>query len=692
MPSADTDNPLLDLADPLPFDRIRGEHVEPAIRALLAEAQGRLDALARGSGGARTYDDTLGALEGVTERLELAMSVVSHLESVATTPELRKAYNDVQPEVSAFESSIVLSEGVWTALQGFAATGEARALDGPRRRFCDKTIAHFRRNGAGLDEAGKRRLSEIDVEIATLALKYGQNVLDATNAFELVVDDRARLAGLPEQAVEAARESAAQRGLAGWRFTLQAPSYLPALTYLDDAALRERLYRAYNSRAASGDLDNGPVVAKILDLRREKANLLGFASFADLVLEDRMAKTGGAARRFIDLLREKTEPFFAKENADLLAFRSEVAGAGLPEMMPWDVTYYAEKLRRARFDFDEEALRPYFPLARVIEGIFEVARRLYGVRVEPWEGAPVWHPSVRAYVLREADGSTGAAFYVDVAPRESKRDGAWMHGLFTAVPGEPRPRIGRHIEVLAGNLTPPLGDRPALLSHREVETLFHEFGHLMHHASSRVPVRSLAGTAVAWDFVELPSQIMENWCWEREALDLFARHHETGAPIPDELLSRMRAARTFRSANAMMRQLGFAETDLALHMDPRPADVVEYARAIMARFSPVRLPDDHAMIASFSHLFASPVGYAAGYYSYKWAEVLEADAFSRFRREGLFSPEVGAAFRGGVLARGDSEDPAVLFRDFMGRDPRLDAILERDGLVTPADLSTGEAA
>src|SRR5580704_9136344 len=280
MPSDEIHNPLLALADPLPFDKIRGEHVEPAVRALLAEAQGRLDALIEGPPSttervARTYDDTLGALEAVTERLELAMTVVSHLESVATTPELRKAYGDVQPEVSAFESSIVLSEGVWAAIKAFAATAEARGLEGARRRFCDKTLAHFRRNGADLDPAGKKRLSDIDVELATLTLKYGQNVLDATNAFELVVDDPARLAGLPEQAVAAARESAAQKGLAGHRFTLQAPSYTPALTYLDDASLRERLYRAYNNRAASGDLDNGPLVARILDLRREKATLLG---------------------------------------------------------------------------------------------------------------------------------------------------------------------------------------------------------------------------------------------------------------------------------------------------------------------------------------------------------------------------------------------------------------------------------
>jgi oligopeptidase A len=683
------DNPLLSLTDPLPFDRIRGEHVEPAVTALLAEARARLDALAASGerGEARTYDNTLGALEAIGERLELALGVVGHLEAVETTPALRAAYNAVQPEVSTFYSSLSLSAGVWAALKAYAATPEAAALTGTRRRFLDKTIADFRRNGADLDPAGKTRLAAVDVELATLTLRYAQNVLDATNAFELVVTDEARLAGLPEQAVAAARESAAQKGVTGWRFTLQAPSYTPVLTYLDDASIREKLYRAFTSRgSADGPLDNRPIVARVLELRREKAALLGFPTFADLVLEDRMAKTGSAARKFVGVLHTETLPFFARENEALHAFRRELEGPEAPELAPWDVGYYAEKMRRARFDFDEEALRPYFPVERVLQGLFEIAHRLYGVRVEPWEGAPVWHPSVKTFVLREPDGTASAAFYVDVAPRESKRDGAWMQGLHTAVPVGPSSLGGfpRHLEVLAGNVTPPLEGRPALLSHREVETMFHEFGHLMHHAASRVAVRSLAGTSVAWDFVELPSQIMENWCWEREALDLFARHWQTGETVPEELLARMRAARTFRAANAMMRQLGFAEVDLAMHMEARPAEHasdVAWSRTILQRFSAARMPDDHAMIAAFPHIFGSPVGYAAGYYSYKWAEVLDADAFSRFKREGLFNPAVGTAFRGGILALGDSADPMELYRGFMGREPTIQALLERDGLV-----------
>jgi oligopeptidase A len=677
-----TENPLLSLGFEIPFDRIESEHVEPAVRALVEESRQRLDALVA-TPGPRTYESTLGALEAVTERLDRAMNLISHLESTATTPELRKAHNAVQPEVSEFLSGIALNEGVWGALKAFAETQEAAALTGPRERFFKKTMDDFRRSGAELDPAGKKRLSEIDVELATLTLRFSQNVLDATNAFELVIEDPARLAGLPPSAVEAARQSAAEKGRAGYRFTLQAPSYVPVLTHLDDASIRERVYRAYNTRATEGEHDNRPILRRVLELRREKAGLLGYADFADLVLEDRMAKKGGEARRFVQTLRERTLRIFEREKEELAAFRRELEGPGAPPVEPWDVAYYAEKLRRARYDFDDEALRPYFPLDRVVTGLFEIAKRLYGVRIVPWPGAPTWHPSVRAYQLLEEDGAQSAAFYLDFAPRESKRDGAWMHGLVTAAPqGAPGEDV-RHLEVLAGSFTPPVGDRPALLNHREVETLFHEFGHMMHHASSRVPVRSLAGTNVAWDFVELPSQIMENWCWERDALDLFARHHETGAPIPEDLLKRMRAARTFRAGAMTMRQLGFAELDLALHMDwtPGRGDVIEFARALMERYSPVSLPRDYAMVASFSHLFANPVGYAAGYYSYKWAEVLDADAFSRFKEEGLFSRAVGDEFRGRILSRGDTEDPMDLYRSFRGREPTLDALLERSGLA-----------
>lgn len=678
--AAQADNPLLPLTRPIPFDTIKPEHVRPGVRALLADAKAKMAAIVD-EPGPRTYANTLGALDTLTEPLDDVLAVVSHLESVATTPALREAYNELQPEISMFYSGIPLSAGLWGALKSFAETDEAKALTGAKRRLLEKTLADFRRHGADLPDEGKARLSALDVELAQLTLKYAQNVLDATNSFELLIDDVAKLAGLPESAIEAAKASAEAAGKVGYRFTLQAPSYIPAMTYLDDEGLRRQLYAAFNTRATSGEHDNRPLMKRIIELRQEKAKLLGFKNFADLVLEDRMAKTGEAARAFVGTLRAKTQAAFERENAELEAFRKELEGPSAPAIAPWDVSYYAEKQRRARYDFDEEALRPYFAADRVLDGLFEIATRLYGLRIEPWREAPVWHESVKAYQIRDSEGASLGGFYADLYPREEKRDGAWMHGLLTGYGAS-----FEGLEVLAANVTPPTNGKPALLTHREVETLFHEFGHMLHHALSQVEVRSLAGTNVAWDFVELPSQIMENWSWEREALDLFARHLDTGATIDEALLEKMKRARTFRAANQQMRQLGFAETDLALHteFDPAKSDVVDFARPRMQAHSPAPLPADYAMISAFTHLFASPVGYAAGYYSYKWAEVLDADAFSRFKHEGLFNREVGEAFRSEILARGDSDDPAALFRRFMGREPKLDALLERLGLAALA--------
>ena len=675
------ENPLLQIQFDVPFDRIRPDHVEPAVRELLDGARKAIEAIASRSG-ERTWDDTLGALEKATETLEFAMTVVGHLESVASTPELRAAYNAVLPEVSAFYGGIPLHDGLWRALQAYAATLEARSLTGPRKRLLDKTLDEFRRHGAELDPEGKRRLEANTRELAQLTSRFGQNVLDSTAAFELYVEDEARLSGLPESAKAAARADAEAHDRAGWRFTLHAPSYVPVMTYADDAALREQVWRAYDSRATQGEHDNRPLVRRILQLRRERARLLGFRDFADLVLADRMAKRGDAALAFVDDLRARTEPWYRRENDELLAFRRQIEGAGAPPLQPWDLSYYAEKLRRARFDFDAEALRPYFPLDRVIRGLFHIAERLYGIRIEERPGVPVWNPTVRSYAITDPAGRLLAAFYADLFPRDEKRGGAWMNGMITGVPGElgPNPHLG----LICANFNKPVGDQPALLTHREVETLFHEFGHLLHHALSEVEVRSLAGTNVAWDFVELPSQIMENWCWEREALDLFAAHWQSGEKIPQELFEKLERTRTFRAANAMMRQLGFAGLDLALHvrLDPDAGeDPIAVAREILQEHTPAPLPEGSAMVASFGHLFASATGYAAGYYSYKWAEVLDADAFSRFREEGIFDPDVGAAFREAILSQGDARDPAELFRQFMGREPSLDALLERSGLV-----------
>ncbi len=672
-----SDNPLLSIEFEVPFDQVRPEHVVPGIRQLLADSQARIDAIAADES-ERTFANTMLALEQATEPLGYAMGIVRHLEAVATSPALRAAWNEVEPATSEFFSRIPLHEGLWKQLRRYAETNEAKSLTGTKKRFLTKTLDSFRRSGAELDAAGKNRLAEIDVELAKCTTKFAENVLDSTNSFELIITDESKLEGLPPSALAAARQSAESKGQAGWRFTLQAPSYIAAITYLADAGIREQLYRAHIARATEGERDNRPLIGRALELRRAKATLLGFGDFADFVIYDRMAHTGARAQEFLGDLEARTQPAFERENAALEAF----AGRRLE---PWDIGYYAELQRRKLYDFDEEQLRPYFPAKRVVSGMFGIVEKLYGIQVKRREGVPVWHPDVRYYEVRDAGGLLLGAFYADWFPRETKRDGAWMDGFITGV--DAPDRFEPHVGCVCGNLTPPLGDKPALLTHREVETIFHEFGHLLHHVLSRVEVKSLAGTSVAWDFVELPSQIMENWCWEREALDMFARHYLTDDPIPEDLFRKMVAARTYRSANGQMRQLGFGVVDLKLHREYDPArdgDVCRYARNILQEFNPAELPRDYSMIAAFTHLFASPVGYGAGYYSYKWAEVLDADAFSRFRVEGIFSREAGGAFRETILSKGDSDDPAELYRRFMGRDPDPNALLVRSGLLPAA--------
>ncbi|MCU1327784.1 MAG: Oligopeptidase [Bryobacterales bacterium] len=672
------DNPLLKVEFHVPFPAIRPEHVEPGIQELIRRSERNIAEIGKNPA-PPAFENVLLALERANENLDYSLGVVRHLESVATSPELRAAWNAVEPDASAFYSSIPMKEDLWKRLQAYAATDEAKALTGPRRRFLEKTLESFRRHGAELDAAGKARLSEIDVELSRVTTKFSENVLDSTNAFELLITNEGQLAGLPPSALAAARQSAESRKRDGWRFTLQAPSYIPAITYLHNRELREHLYRAHSTRATEPDRDNRPLIVRILELRREKARLLGTADFADFILYDRMAQKGETALNFLERLKVKTDPAYAEENRTLEAF------AGHP-LQPWDIGYYAERQRRALYDFDEEQLRPYFSAQRVVEGMFSIVERLYGISVIKKDGVPVWHPDVTYYEVNDRDGAFLGAFYADWFPRETKRDGAWMDAFLT---GNRSTNVREpHLGLVCGNLTPPIGDKPALLTHREVETIFHEFGHLLHHVLSNVEVKSLSGTSVAWDFVELPSQIMENWCWEPEALALFARHYDTGEPIPDDLFQKMKRARTYRGANVQMRQLGFGITDLKLHREYDPAkhgDVLQYCAAILSQFTPAPLAPDYAMIASFTHLFGSPVGYGAAYYSYKWAEVLDADAFTRFHRDGIFSPEVGAAFRENILARGDSEDPAELYRLFMGRDPDPDALLIRSGLLKAAE-------
>ncbi len=664
-------NPLFFSDDAIPFDLIEARHVEPAVDQLIKDAQAALTAISAATG-TRTYENTLGALEDATTHLEESVGIVSHLEGLLDDADLRDAYNAIQPKIASFYSSIPLNLRLYEALKAFAETEEAQSLDAVRRRLLDRTLVYFKRHGAELSEEDKKTLSAIDVELAQTTNRFGQNVTDATDAYSLLITDEERLTGIPAGTKDGVKTDE------GWRFNLQAPTFIAVMTYAEDAELRRELYSAYNSRASRGQYNNCDGIAQILDLRQRKAQLLGYNDVADLYLEDRMAGSGAVAYEFVNDLRSKSEAAAVNEHRALETFRQTMGEAS--SLAPWDLAFYAEKQRQAHFDFDEEELRPYFGLDSVLDGLYELLNRLYGIQIERVEDLPTWHDDVQSYRISEADGTVCGVFYLDLFPRKGKRGGAWMMPMRTGAPQDGVPHVG----AVCCNFTPPADGKPALLRHREVETTFHEFGHLMHHLLTTVTVRSLAGTNVPWDFVELPSQIMENWCWERESLNLFARHYESGESIPPVMLEKMRAARTFRAGTAMMRQLSFAAVDLRLHREYSPqenGEVVSYAREIAQGFSAVDLPSDYSMITSFQHLFAGPVAYASGYYSYKWAEVLDADAFSRFAKEGLFSREVGDAFRQTLLSKGNSQDPMELFVDFVGRKPDPNALLERAGLM-----------
>ncbi|HZW27312.1 MAG TPA: M3 family metallopeptidase [Trueperaceae bacterium] len=694
-PGADApSNPLLSMGHRVPFDRIRVEHYAPAVRSALAWAQAELEELKSGPAAMR-YDDVIGRLTRLVEWPSRVFGLVKHLNDTMNSPESRAAYNEVLPEYTAFVSGLTTDLGLWSVVKRYAASDDARRLDPLRARDVRKTVEEFVRAGADLPDEERKRAEALKVELAQLSTRFAENVLDATNAYELVVRDEARLAGLPEgvRRRAAADAQAHGHGEGAYRFSLQAPSYVPFMKHAEDRELRRELYEAFYSIAAGGQHDNRPLLRRILAKRRELANVLGYADFADLVLEDRMVKNGARAYGFLEELAARTAPYFAVERRELERFAREELG--LEGLAPWDVSFVAERMRAARYDFDDEALRPYFPLGAVLDGLFRLSERLFGVSVVEAQDAPTWHPDVKAYDLYHEDGTYLGSAYADWFPRASKRAGAWMNPLVTGGPVEDG-GFEPHVGVIAANFTPPDGSGEPLLTHDEVTTVFHEFGHLLHHVMSRVPVRGRSGMAVAWDFIELPSQIMENWCWEKEALDLFARHHQTGETIPDELFARLKASRTFLEATAQMRQLMFGTADLALHIRYDPAadeDPVELAQRVM---EPLAIGPEFTQarrMPAFSHVFAG--GYAAGYYSYKWAEVLDADAFSRFKAEGIFNPDTGREFASAVLEAGDSEDAEVLFRRFMGRDPDVSALIRRnlgpapDGVPTPGDPVAG---
>lgn len=666
-----TGNPLLDRSFPIPFDRITPADIGPAVAEVLERTRERIEEIGTRRGG--SFDDVLGALDSATREVSLTWGPVSHLTNVVSTPALREAHAEALPEVTRFASRLHHHEGLFRRVRGFAESPPGKALTGLRERHLERTLKDFRRAGAELDAHDKEELEKLRIELAELSRRFEENLLDETSAFKRVVRRAGDLAGLPESALERAAQLAAEAEEEGWLLTLDMPSVQAVLQHADDRALRREIHSAYLDRCTSGERDNGPLITRILEIRRRLAAILGYNDFPHYRLETLMAGSGDRVRGFLDGLIEGTRPFHDRDTAELEA---RVRCSGLGRLEPWDVSYLMEKIRRERFDIDDEMLRPWFPLDEVQAGLFEIANRLFGLSVKRVDNPAVWHPDVGFFEVRDEAGLHLGSFYTDWFPRDTKRQGAWMDNLVSGGP-TPGGAFAPHLAFIGGNFTPPTASRPALLTHREVCTLFHEFGHLLHHTCSRVEIPERGGVNVAWDWVEVPSQIMENWCWQREALDLFARHYETREPLPDELLQRLLAARRFMGGWLQMRQLSFANLDLELHRTyAGNGPVMDYAARTLRPFVPSDRFVERHILPSFAHLFAG--GYASAYYSYIWSETLEADAFSRFEREGVLDPTVGRAFRDRILARGDSRDADELFRDFMGRDSDPAALIRRN--------------
>ncbi len=682
-------NAFLDSTFPPNWPAMTPELLEPAVQQGIAEANAAIDAIVAQELSAVTYASTFGALEEATESLGRAWGRVNHLDSVANSDAQRDALNAMLPVVTEFYSQIPLNSALWEVLKAAKAAAAQEELSATQRRHIEESCAGFINAGADLSAEEKARYAEIASELSQKTQKYSENVLDSTNDWELIEADTSRLAGLPESALKAAAADALAKGhgteeAPQYRFTLHMPSLLPVLQFAENDAIRKEIWAANQQIGNKAGFENGELIREIIALRQEKAALLGYGCFADLTTARRMAKSGQAALDFTSDLHTKVEVAFLSECQELQAYKAAETGGEVAPLEPWETAYWAEKRRKELYDFDEEELRPYFPLDRVMQGLFDLAQRLFGVTISEQEGVPAWHEEVKYYDLIDtASGEQLGSFYADWHPRESKRGGAWMNSFEDGVPATESSAREPHLGLICGNMTKPVDGQPALMTHREVETIFHEFGHLIHQLFSEVEVKALCGTNVAWDFVELPSQLMENFCWDRESLDFFARHYETGQAIPEALFSKMVAARNYMSASGFMRQLGLGKLDLELHHDTSldlSRSWEEIDQEVTAGYKTPLATEPASMVYRFSHLFSSATGYAAGYYSYKWAEVLDADAFTRFQQEGILNPEVGMEFRNALLSQGNAAEPEELFRAFMGRDPELEPLLVRSGI------------
>ncbi len=671
-------NPLLDFSGLPRFSDLKAEHVSPAVDQLLAEGRATVAAVTHAGA---TWDAFVAPLDDTNERIGRAWGQVSHLHAVLDSPALREAYNANLPKLTQYWTELGQNEALFEKYKKLRASAEFARLSPARKKIVENALRDFRLSGAELAPDKKKRFAEIQEELSRLGAKFSENILDATNAYSIVVDET-RTPGIPDDILAAAREAAEKDKKPGWKFTLQAPSYMPVLQYADDRALRETLYRESTTRASEfgkPEWDNAPLIARIVELRREMAQLLGYPNFAEVSLVPKMARSSAEVLAFLEDLARRAHPFAERDAADLRAFaRNEL---DIEELRAWDVAYASEKLRARRYSFSDQEIKQYFPEDAAIAGLFHLAEVLYQVKILSSK-APVWHEDVRFYEIRDASGALVGQFYMDLYARETKRGGAWMDDAIS------RRRKGAQMQTpvayLNCNFSRPVGGKPALLTHDEVLTLFHEFGHGLHHLLTRVEDLGVSGiNGVEWDAVELPSQFMENFCWEWEVLRHMTRHVDSGAPIPRELFDKMIAAKNFQSGLAMLRQIEFAVFDMRLHSDFDPAagrTALELLQEVRERIAVLKPPAYNRFPNNFSHIFGG--GYAAGYYSYKWAEVLSADAYGFFEENGVLSPEAGKRFRDEILAVGGSRPAAESFRAFRGREPRVDALLKHNGMIS----------
>ncbi len=677
-------NPLLEMTALPPFAHIKPEHVEPAIDTLLQQNREKLQKLLSATA-EYTWDNLIQPLEEMDDRLERIWSPVSHMNSVVNSDELRAAYNACLPKLSEYATELGQNEQLYRAYKAITDADKHAKLDAAQRKIIENALRDFHLSGVDLPTEKKQRYKEIQQRLSSLTTRFEENLLDATHAWHKQITDEAQLAGLPESARAMAKQAAAEKELDGWVFTLDFPSYYAVMSYADDRKLRSELHEAYVTRASdqgpnAGQWDNSAVMEEILALRHELARLLGFDNYAERSLATKMADSPERVLSFLHDLAGRSRSVAQQELAELTEFARQQHG--LDQLEPWDVAYYSEKLRQHKYAISQEDLKPFFPENRVIPGMFEVVKRLYGIDIKEVDAVETWHKDVRFYEIRDEQGELRGQFYLDLYARPKKRGGAWMddcRGRMRYADG----KLQIPVAYLTCNLTPPVGDAPALFTHDEVITLFHEFGHGLHHMLTQVDHVGVSGiNGVAWDAIELPSQFMENWCWEREALDLIAGHYQTGELLPDDLYKKMYAAKNFQSGMQMVRQLEFSLFDFRLHReyDPRcGARIQEILDEVRDEVAVIKPAAYNRFQHGFAHIFAG--GYAAGYYSYKWAEVLSADAFSLFEENGIFDSRTGHRFLSVVLEQGGTYEPMDLFVNFRGREPQIDALLRHSGIA-----------